>query len=197
MRLFELVHNNPIRCPLLTLGLILIVYSQPLYAQKADSLETVKKERLDYSSLPKNPRKAALLSAIIPGAGQIYNGKAWKVPILYVGLVTDIYFLGYNASRYQVFKGALIAYDNDEPRDFPTLNREALVRNVDYWRGNRDLNYILLGAIYALNIIDANVDAHLSGFDISDDLTLGIEPNFENFLGRNTSMGFSIKLNFK
>jgi hypothetical protein len=114
-----------------------------------------------------------------------------------VGLVTDIYFLGYNASRYQVFKGALIAYDNDEPRDFPTLNREALVRNVDYWRGNRDLNYILLGAIYALNIIDANVDAHLSGFDISDDLTLGIEPNFENFLGRNTSMGFSIKLNFK
>jgi hypothetical protein len=172
-------------------------YYQPLYAQKTDSVGAVKKVQLDYSSLPKNPRKATLLSAIIPGAGQIYNGKAWKVPILYVGLVTDIYFLGYNASRYQVFKGALIANDNDEPPDFPTLNREALVRNVDYWRGNRDLNYILLGAIYALNIIDANVDAHLSGFNISDDLTLGIEPNFENFLGTNTSMGFSIKLNFK
>ena len=87
-----------------------------------------------------------------------------------------MYQIGFNDSRYQVVKEALIDSDNGDPRDFATLNREALVRNSDYWRGNRDLNYILLAAIYALNIIDANVDAHLSGFDISDDLSLGIEP---------------------
>ena len=197
MRLFELIGVNHIRITFVTLGLILLFSSQPLHAQKADSLRQVKKEKPDYSLLPKNPRKATLLSAALPGAGQVYNEKAWKVPIIYAGLITDIYFIGYNSSRYKVFKEALKANDEGEPTGFPTLNREGLVRNVDYWKGNRDFNYILLGAIYALNIIDANVDAHLSGFDISDDLALGIEPKFENFSARNNSMGFSIKLKFK
>ncbi|MDG1277283.1 MAG: DUF5683 domain-containing protein [Algoriphagus sp.] len=156
----------------------------------------MKKEKPDYSNLPKNPRKATMLSAILPGAGQVYNEKAWKVPIIYAGLITDIYFIGYNNTRYQVFKEALIASDNGEPTDFPNLNRDGLVRNVDYWRGNRDLCYILLGAIYALNLIDANVDAHLSGFDISDDLALKIDPKFESFSANNNSVGFSIKLKF-
>ena len=156
-----------------------------------------KKEKTDYSNLPKNPRKATLLSAALPGAGQVYNGKSWKVPIIYAGLITDIYFIGFNNSRYQVFKEALIASDNGDITQFPTLNRDALVRNVDYWRGNRDLCYILLGAIYALNIIDANVDAHLSGFDISDDLELALAPKIENLAASNNTVGFSIKLNFK
>jgi len=182
--------------PLVTLGLIFICFSQVTYGQASDSLRKEKKEKPDYSNLPKNPRKATILSAVLPGAGQVYNGKSWKVPIIYAGLITDIYFIGYNNTRYQVFKEALIASDNNEPTDFPTLNREGLVRNVDYWRGNRDLCYILLGAIYALNLIDANVDAHLSGFDISDDLALGIEPKIETFSANNNSMGFSIKLKF-
>ena len=159
--------------------------------------QPLKKEKPDYSNLPKNPRKATMLSAILPGAGQVYNEKVWKVPIIYAGLITDIYFIGYNNTRYQVFKDALIAFDNGETTDFPSLNRDALVRNVDYWRGNRDLCYILLGAIYALNLIDANVDAHLSGFDISDDLALKIDPKFESFSAKNNSVGFSIKLKFK
>lgn len=173
------------------------LYSQSSIAQQADSTRKENQEKPDYSSLPKNPRKATILSAMLPGAGQVYNGKSWKVPIIYAGLITDIYFIGFNRSRYQVFKKALIASDNGEPTDFPTLNRDALVRNIDYWRGNRDLNYILLAAIYALNIIDANVDAHLSGFDISDDLALGIEPKIENFAASNSSIGFSLKLKFK
>lgn len=183
--------------PLVTLGVFLFVCSTPSFAQQISNVEKVKKEKPDYSNLPKNPRKATMLSAILPGAGQVYNGKSWKVPIIYAGLVTDIYFIGFNNSQYQVFKEALFASDNGDPTDFPTLNRGALVRNVDYWRGNRDLCYILLGAIYALNLIDANVDAHLSGFDISDDLALGIEPKIESFSANNNSLGFSIKLKFK
>lgn len=179
------------------MGVFLFFCSTPSFAQQVSNVEKVKKEKPDYSNLPKNPRKATILSAILPGAGQVYNEKSWKVPIIYAGLVTDIYFIGFNNSRYQVFKEALFASDNGEPTDFPTLNRGALVRNVDYWRGNRDLCYILLGAIYALNLIDANVDAHLSGFDISDDLALGIEPKIESFSARNNSLGFSLKLKFK
>ncbi|MCR9081580.1 MAG: DUF5683 domain-containing protein [Cyclobacteriaceae bacterium] len=156
-----------------------------------------KREKPDYSSLPKNPRKATMLSAILPGAGQVYNGKAWKVPILYAGFMADIYFIGYNNRRYQVFREALFAFDDGEPNLFPSLNRDALVRNVDYWRRNRDLTILLLGVIYALNIIDANVDAHLSGFDISDELSLAIEPSMQQFAAQNQSLGISVKLKFK
>lgn len=155
-----------------------------------------KEETSDFPNLPKNPRKATLLSAILPGAGQVYNEKAWKVPIIYAGLVTDIFFIGFNNSRFETFKEALIARDNNQRNDFPNLNRQSLVRNIDYWRGNRDLCYILLAGIYALNIIDATVDAHLSGFDISDDLSLKIEPKMERLSADNNLMGFSIKLNF-
>ena len=155
-----------------------------------------KKVKPDYSNLPKDPRKATLLSAILPGAGQVYNNKAWKVPLIYAGIMTDVYFIKFNNRRYQVFRQALFDFDDGISNDFPNLNREALVRNVDYWRRNRDLCYLLIAGIYALNLIDANVDAHLSGFDVSDDLALGIEPHFERFSANNNSMGVSLKLKF-
>lgn len=155
-----------------------------------------KKVKPDYSNLPKDPRKATLLSAILPGAGQVYNNKAWKVPLIYAGIMTDVYFIKFNNRRYQVFRQALFDFDDGISNDFPNLNREALVRNVDYWRRNRDLCYLLIAGIYALNLIDANVDAHLSGFDVSDDLALGIEPHFERFSANNNSMGVTLKLKF-
>lgn len=164
-------------------------------AQETEEQEP-KKEKTDYSALPKNPRKATILSAILPGAGQVYNNKSWKVPIIYGGLATDIYFIGYNNRRYEVFKGALVDFDNGDDSQFPSLNRESLVRNVEYWRRNRDLTFLLLGVIYALNIVDANVDAHLSGFEISDDLALDIEPHFESFSATNNSLGVKFKFKF-
>ncbi|WP_245588224.1 DUF5683 domain-containing protein [Algoriphagus terrigena] len=198
--------GSKIKTPWISLGLLLFVFllSNPAFSQeeergteKTDSLQQEKKEKPDYSSLPKNPKKATILSAILPGAGQVYNGKAWKVPLLYAGFMTDIYFIGYNNKRYQTFRTALFAYDDGDQSQFPSLNREALVRNVDYWRQNRDLVILLLGAIYALNLIDANVDAHLSGFNISDDLTLKFEPNVGTFAASSNSMGLSLKLQFK
>ena len=158
--------------------------------------ERVKKEDEKLSILPKDPKKATLLSAILPGAGQVYNGKSWKVPILYAGILTDLYFINYNHRRYESFRDALFALDKKEPNQFPSLNRAALVRNVDYWRQNRDLTLLLLLGIYALNLVDANVDAHLSGFDISEDLTLQVAPHLGTVSASN-SMGVSLTLRFK
>lgn len=187
--------SSGIKVPLLLVGLLLFfsMGSSIALAQTPDSTAV---ELEEFSSLPKDPRRATILSAILPGAGQVYNEKAWKVPIIYGGFLTDIYFINFNNKRYKIFKDALLQFDNDEQNAFPNLNRDALSRNVNYWRKNRDLCYLLLVGIYALNIVDANVDAHLSGFNVSDDLSLNVEPHFESFSAKNNSMGFSIKLNF-
>ncbi|PSL07931.1 DUF5683 domain-containing protein [Cecembia rubra] len=144
----------------------------------------------------KDPKKATILSAIVPGAGQIYNGKAWKVPILYGGFATNIYFIDFNDRRYKALKQALFQLDRQEPNDFPNLNRDGLVRQVNFWRRNRDLNYFLFIGIYALNIIDAQVDAHLSSFDVSDDLSFRFEPSFETLTAGGSIFGLSMKINF-
>jgi len=170
------------------------------YGQSDSSAQTSQKKLekvVDSPSLlPKDPKKATMLSAILPGAGQVYNGKTWKVPILYAGILTDVYFIQYNHKRYERFRDALFALDKGEPNQFPSLNRASLVRNVDYWRQNRDLTLLLMLGIYALNMVDANVDAHLSGFDISEDLTLKIAPQIGT-LSASSTTGFSFTLQFK
>jgi len=154
--------------------------------------------KLDPSDV-KNPTKAALLSAVLPGAGQVYNEKIWKVPIIYGGIMTNVYFLDFNNRRYQLFRNALTISRNPEdprPNPFPNLNEDGIVRNVNYWRRNRDLNYMIFGIIYAINIVDSLVDAHLSGFDVSDDLSLDIRPSYENLYAGSSLIGLSVKLKF-
>lgn len=178
------------------MGLLFFCFSGGWNAFGQELRSEVGIQEIESFALPKNPKKATILSAILPGAGQVYNDKAWKVPIIYAGIITDVYFIGFNNKRYQAFREALFAFDDGDPNQFPTLNRDGLVRNVNYWKKNRDLCYLLLGAIYALNIIDANVDAHLSGFDITDDLGLKIEPHVESFSSSSRNMGFAITLSF-
>lgn len=145
----------------------------------------------------KDPFTATLLSALLPGAGQVYNNKIWKAPIIYGGFATNIFFIDFNNRRYQLFLNALRANDNPALENpFPNLNRDALVRNVNFWRRNRDLNYFLFVGIYALNIVDAHVDAHLSAFDVSEDLTFRFEPTFETLTAGGNLVGFSMKINF-
>lgn len=193
-----------IKTPRIFLGLLLFEFlfdASVTFGQSSKitnvAPEKAKKEKPDYSLIPKNPRKATLLSAILPGAGQVYNGKIWKVPILYAGFMTDIYFINFNNKRYETFREALFAFDAGESNQFPSLNRNSLVRNVDYWRQNRDMTILLLVGIYALNLVDANVDAHLSGFDISDDLALKIEPGASGIYASSSPYGITLKLQFK
>jgi hypothetical protein len=158
-------------------------------------------ELTDEERIPgyKNPNKALLYSLLVPGGGQIYNEKVWKVPLIYGGILTSIYFFEFNNRRYKRFIDALdIIRDptSTEPNPFPNLNQDGIIRNVNFWRRNRDSMFLVFGAIYALGVADAFVDAHLSGFDISDDLTLRLEPSMEPIMANTSSVGIALKIRF-
>ncbi|HLU89285.1 MAG TPA: DUF5683 domain-containing protein [Cyclobacteriaceae bacterium] len=145
----------------------------------------------------KDPKVATILSAVFPGAGQAYNEKIWKIPIIYGGIITTAYFVEFNNRRYRRFKEALtIVRSPGGTNPFPNLNEDGIIRNVDYWRRNRDLCYLIFGVIYVLGIVDAQVDAHLSGFDVSDDLSLKLEPAYESLSAGGKTIGLSMKINF-
>jgi hypothetical protein len=128
--------------------------------------------------------RAALLSAILPGAGQFYNKKYWKIPILYAGFIVLGYTIEFNNTNYKTFK---IAYQYRVDGDSTTIDdyeniypeADALFVRKNYYRRTRDLLWIITAGVYVLNIIDAYVDAHLSDFDISDDLSLRTQPGLQ------------------
>ncbi len=126
-----------------------------------------------------SPSKAAMLSATFPGLGQIYNGKYWKVPIIYAGFGTLAYFIDFNNREYRVWREAWIARIDGNPNtvdDFPLHSADVLERAMNYYRRNLEITYILTVALYLLNILDASVDAHLMNFDVGEDLSLGMQP---------------------
>ena len=120
------------------------------------------------------------MSAILPGLGQAYNKSYWKIPVLYAGIGTLIYFAGDNNSEYEKYKEAyFFRLDGDSTTNdvsYPNLNDEDIKVRMDYYRRNRDLCYVLLGTVYVLNIVDAYVDAHLKDFDVSDNLSMSARP---------------------
>lgn len=124
----------------------------------------------------KSPKKAALFSAIIPGSGQIYTEKYWKVPIVYAGIITSIYFIDENNKKYKNYKeAALLSYDSGENQLGYSYSELKILK--DYYRRNRDVSYFSLVGIYILNIVDASVNAHLYNFDVSDDISINIKPH--------------------
>jgi hypothetical protein len=179
-------------------GLILLFMAHNTFAQEVDSnLSLTDTVGIEAPKNVKDPKKALYLSLMFPGAGQVYNEKVWKLPLLYGGYATAVYFLNFNNRRYQEFLIALeIVREGEEPNPFPNLNEDGIIRNVNYWRRNRDAMYMVFGAIYLMGTVDAFVDAHLSGFDVSDDLTLKIEPSMEPLMANNNALGVSIKILF-
>ena len=128
-----------------------------------------------------SPKKASILSAIVPGAGQIYNRKYWKAPIFWVGLGVSAYFIADNTKQYRRYKDAYIAIVDNDPTTIDEFNgsvsADRVLNVVDTYRRWRDLSYIAMGAVYALNIIDASVDAHFVRFDVSPDLSMELGPS--------------------
>lgn len=127
----------------------------------------------------RDPQRAALYSAVLPGLGQAYNKKYWKIPLLYGGFFALGYYINWNNDNYNLYRGALFAVidgNNNTPNPFPGFNEDQLRQITDQFRRNRDVLIILTGVLYALNIIDAHVDAHLKEFDINEDLALSIRP---------------------
>ncbi|MFI3304569.1 MAG: DUF5683 domain-containing protein [Rikenellaceae bacterium] len=134
-----------------------------------------------------NVKRATTLATIFPGAGQIYNKQYWKVPFVVGGFAAMIYVIDWNNRGYQRFNKAyllLLDYDNN-PDNYPDgpLDEFGGRYSTDYmeslrdsYRRNRDLSIIMTAGLYLLQIIDAHVDAHFQNFDISDDLSLRVEP---------------------
>lgn len=146
---------------------------------------------------PLSPSKAAFYSAILPGLGQAYNKKYWKIPIVYAAMGTGIYFYVTNNKNYnryrRAYKRRLAGFNDDEFQNI-VVDDNALIDAQEFYQRNRDLSLLLTVVAYVLNIVDANVDAHLLQFNVSDDLS--VRPHIDqNDVDFNRNLGLT--LNFK
>lgn len=183
--------------------LFLLLFS---FYVKAQEVEVVAKENVsveaktqkdDFSLDTKNPLRASLYSAVLPGLGQVYNEKYWKVPIVWGAIGTGVGFTIYYDNLRNRFRNAFLAELKGEPHQYSgILDAERLGRLQDDMKRNRDYAIVITTLIYALNIIDATVDAHL--YEIKKDRDLSVEPvALANPVTGNTQLGLSLKLNLK
>ncbi len=162
-----------------------------------DSLDTYAKH---------SPAKAAIMSAVLPGLGQIYNRKYWKVPIVYAAVGASVYYFLKWQNKYTQWRRAYIDFNDKDPYTnyWQTMGipsgyssdqvSQTVTRHKDQYRTWRDWSIVAVVAAYALNIIDANVDAHLMDFSLDDNISLNIQPCFlENGIN---SQKFGLTLQF-
>jgi len=156
-------------------------------------------ETIETDTLSDRPNTAALYSAALPGLGQIYNKKYWKLPIIYGGAAVIGYFLSFNHQLYIQYRDGLIAIKDQDDRTEPfnpELDENDYERQTDLWRRNRD--FLIIGAllVYIVNIVDAHVDAHLDAFTVSDDISMKIEPSIDQTAMNTGVYGISLKIKF-
>lgn len=190
----------------------------------ADSLKlkTGKNGKPKFMPVPKTATRLAL----IPGGGQIYNRDYWKLPIVYVAFGGGMYAYFLNSVKYKDYlKTYKEFYDLDESSptfgqikkgltadstkivrvrnlfntssEYQPGTRDQIARGKNYWRRNRGLSLIVAGLIYSLSIIEANVAAHLKTFDLSEDLTLRVEPKLSQPYMREPTPGLRVVFNIK
>ena len=147
-------------------------------------------------------QKATTLSFVCPGAGQIYNGSYWKVPIVIAGMASMVYVIDWNQRGYVRFRTAYdLATDGDDTTigEFPGTSEESLRSIRNSYRRNRDLAIIGTVAVYLVQVADAHIDAHMQAFDISDNLTMKIEPCITQSVtpsGISNNLGFNLTMSF-
>ena len=184
----------------------------------ASTDSVARKARRDWATWRPNPKRALWLALVLPGAGQIYNRKYWKIPIVYGGFVGCIYAMQWNNQMYRDYSQAYLDIMDDDPNtqsynQFLHLGNKIDDTNIerykrlfksrkDRYRRWRDMSFFVLVGVYALSVIDAYVDASLSEFDISKNLSLSVEPTIMNNYNDNrislksNSIGVSCSLNF-
>jgi len=172
---------------------------KPLNA--ADSSKTKKKKTV-YCDTCFSPRKATIRSAIIPGWGQVYNKQVWKVPLIYatLGITAGIFVVNvqeYNGLReaYKLRIDTIPGNDVNIPARFSVLSANSMKFYRDEYRKNVDLSVLVFLIGWGLNVIDATVSAHLKQFDVNDDLSLKIKPNFQPNGQTGVSLVFGLKNN--
>ena len=159
---------------------------------------------------PLSPAKAAFYSAILPGLGQAYNKKGayWKIPTIYIALGTGIAFYINNDNEYDRYRNAFKRrlagfnddefwgiYTNDSPLTTPNISNDALIRAQRTLSRNREISLFVTLGIYVLNIIWANVDAHLMQFNVDESLVLKPHINY-NQLDATTNLGLTLNFHF-
>ena len=185
-------------------------------AKLNQSLKPVKKKR-DWSTWHPEAKRAMWMALVLPGAGQIYNRKYWKLPIIYGGFVGCAYAITWNNQMYHDYSQAYLDIMDDDPNtqsynqflhlgatiDASNIDRykEIFRKRKDKFRRWRDMGVFVMIGVYAFTVIDAYVDASLSEFDISDDLTLRVEPTVMNDKRTNNpfksaSLGLQCSLKF-
>lgn len=181
-------------------GIAETMAEQTLTVSASDSVELAKaarkagriKEKRDWTTWKPDPKRAMWLALVIPGGGQIYNRKYWKLPIIYGGFLGCAYAMRWNNQMYLDYSQAYLDIMDDDPNtksytQFLHLGTQITPANEeryksifksrkDRYRRWRDLSFFCMLGVYALSVIDAYVDASLSQFDISDDLSLRLQP---------------------
>ncbi len=169
-----------------------IVFSQEKTATVLTAIDTLKSNDID----PLTPAKAAFYSAILPGLGQAYNKKYWKIPIVYIAIgVPMYYYLDSNQKYHQyrdAYKRRLEGFTDDE---FSYLDEDRLIAGQKFYQRNRDLSALFVVGFYVLNIIDANVDAALIQFNVNENLSF--RPDiYRNDVTYKTNVGLTFNYNF-
>ncbi len=185
--------------------ILLFISCSIVHAQQNDSIyraykkDSVQAKRAVKKAIYGNARKATIMSACFPGLGQIYNRKYWKAPVIYVALGGIGYWGITNQVKYKYYSNNLRAANDD---DVNTINEtlyssDQLITQKKYYQKYRDVSIMLGALVYLVNIIDANVDAHLRTFDVSDDLSLQLNPYSNLDYNNKLQAGLSLKLKFK
>ena len=183
-------------------GVILLCMSLSLYSQEITTKKESRVKTRDSLRVSKHSPTAAMLWSIIPGGGQIYNHKYWKVPIVYGLLEGSTYFLCKYASEMMLYRREFInRRDGNTELLIPALAKypdENILSMKQEAQRNMEIAIAATAIIYTLNFIDAMVDAHLYYFDVSDDLSLQWSPMLlPNPINTSPSYGVSLVLNFK
>jgi hypothetical protein len=161
-----------------------------------DTLKSIKK-----IDKPHSPKKAALFSTVLPGLGQAYNKKYWKIPIVYAGFAGLGYAFSINQTKYVNYRNAYkYRIDGDQTTTdeyIGVYSDDNLNTLQKYYHRFRDLSVIGVAVLYVLNIVDASVDAHLFKFDVSDNLSMQVQPTLINTAYTNNyTTGIGLKINF-
>jgi hypothetical protein len=187
-----------------TLFCLFICLATQAQSNKDELDETARQNKKNISKAldPLRPAKAAFYSAVLPGLGQAYNKKYWKIPIVYAAIGTGFYFYLDNNKLYKQYRNAykrrLAGFTDDEfygPGDTPFLSDEALIRAQRTLKRNKELSMLVTVGLYVLNIIEANVDAHLLQYNLDENLALKPFIDFNN-PNYTTQIGLSLNIKF-
>lgn len=173
---------------------------QGIYAQRTKAPKTKTEKATRLSAVPEYnpiaPAKAAFYSAVLPGLGQAYNHSYWKIPIIYAGLGVSVYFYVHNNELYHQYRAAykrrLAGFSDDQYQG--KVSDDGLIEAQKLYQKYKEISIFAAVIIYALNIVDANVEAHLQQFNVSKDLSL--TPNYR--MNQMTGVSnYGLSLNFK